>query len=241
MCKTKNDLYWERIFEKHNIVERVLNNNCVRISATEINEFREARLMTKFDHRSQLPKLFLDNNLSILPVSRGEYMIGSFETFCDFDTIQQLIDTAKIIKEPETPFPQADSFERVINLCELLKQKGFMSKEEITQNYDFDYRQTDYYTNAGKYLGLINVRKIDKQVVCCLTESGLRIFNFSIYDRQFEYIKLILSHIVFKEVLKVWLQKSEMPTKSEIVEIMKNLYKVDSESTYFRRASTVTG
>jgi hypothetical protein len=44
----------------------------------------------------------------------------------------------KTVKEPELPFPQADRFDRVINLCELLKQKGFLSKEEITQNYDFD-------------------------------------------------------------------------------------------------------
>lgn len=41
--------------------------------------------MTKFDHRSQLPKLFIDHNLSILPTSRGTYEIGKFKTFCDFN------------------------------------------------------------------------------------------------------------------------------------------------------------
>lgn len=55
---------------------------------------------------------------------------------------------ARMIEEPEVPFPQADSFERVLNLCELLKQQGFISKEDITSNYDFDHRQTDYYSNA---------------------------------------------------------------------------------------------
>lgn len=59
------------------------------------------------------------------------------------------------MEEPKLPFPQADSFERVINLCELLKQKGFISKNDITQNYDFDYRQTNYYSSAARYLGLI--------------------------------------------------------------------------------------
>ncbi len=86
MSKSKNDKAWEQIFDKHNILEKISREGHLEISANEINEFREARLMTKFDHKSQLPKLFIDNNLSILPISRGGYVIGTFETFCDFNT-----------------------------------------------------------------------------------------------------------------------------------------------------------
>jgi hypothetical protein len=91
MNKQKN---WKEIFEKHDIVRQVLSKGCISITATEINQFGEARLMTKFDHRSQLPQLFIDNKLSILPSSRGKYIIGSFETFCDFDT--NSVEVAKI-------------------------------------------------------------------------------------------------------------------------------------------------
>ncbi|MDR1525259.1 MAG: transcriptional regulator [Tannerella sp.] len=414
MSKQKNDLFWERIFNEYDIVERVLSEGFFLISAIEINKFREARLMTKFDHRSQLPKLFVKNNLSILPCTRGKYLIGPFETFCDFDTnpveiakiefpsflesldyrnitseataincafvskilqdftneenlfptvsgrmsssvfgfninsaqglseisvenaqieidggfegdfslnlieaknyiaddfiirqlyfpyklwtnkiskkvrpifltytngvfhlreyafddinhynslrlvnqkkyviqepvnieiIQQIIETVKIQNEPEIPFPQADSFERVINLCELLMQKGFMSKEEITQNYDFDYRQANYYSSAGKYLGLIDSKQKEGQAICFLTEKGKRIFTLPFYDRQIEFIKIILSHTAFKETLKNYFRNGEMPGKNEIAEIMKrsNLYRINSDSTYFRRASTITG
>ena len=82
MNKTKNDIAWEKIFEKYCILDKLAKNERVSISSMEINQFREARLMTKFDHRSQLPKLFVDNKLSILPTSRGTYEIGTFETFC---------------------------------------------------------------------------------------------------------------------------------------------------------------
>lgn len=42
--------------------------------------------MTKFDHRSQLPHLFREHDLSILPISRGAYEIGSVsKTFCEFE------------------------------------------------------------------------------------------------------------------------------------------------------------
>lgn len=417
MSKSKNDLAWEKIFDKHKILDKILKEGHVEITATKINEFREARLMTKFDHKSQLPKLFSDNKLSILPTSRGGYVIGEFETFCDFntddievspiefptflesldyrditsestaincafvskilhdfteeenllptvsgrmssssfnfginsikglftvnvgnsqveidggyegdnslnlieaknyisddflvrqlyypfklwsgkiqklvrpifltysngvfhlreyaftnvnhynslvlvrhrkyvvqegsfnlETLSQIIDTTKSTKEPEIPFPQADSFERVVNLCELLKQKEFITKEEITQNYDFDSRQTDYYSNAGKYLGLIDTGRdsLTGQTGCFLTRKGKQIFNLNLIDRQKEFVKLIVSHSAFKHSLKLYLDNGEMPTKESIVEIMKRyrLYNVVSESTYFRRASTIAG
>ncbi|MDR0673402.1 MAG: hypothetical protein LBF93_07045, partial [Zoogloeaceae bacterium] len=36
--------------------------------------------MAKFDQTTHLPKIFRDNNLSILPVTRGDYLIGQFVT-----------------------------------------------------------------------------------------------------------------------------------------------------------------
>lgn len=413
MSKSKNDIAWEAIFEEYRILDRLAKNDRVPISSMEINEFREARLMTKFDHRSQLPELFVEHKLSILPTSRGTYEIGAFETFCDFnkedveivpvnfptflesidykditsesiaincafiskilhdftgeenlfptvsgrmssslfdfainskqktfrinvensqieidggfegdnslnlieaenyisddflirqlyypyrlwsdkivkrvrpifltysngifdlreyeftnpelynsirllqhkkyalqerdiniENIQNILDNVQVTKEPELPFPQADSFERVINLCELLKQKGFISKEDITHNYDFDHRQTDYYSNAAKYLGLIEGRCENQQIGCTLTQDGIRIFNLPIVERQLEFVRLILSRAAFKNTLKLYFDKGDVPTKDEVIEIMKDarLYNIDSEQTYRRRASTV--
>jgi len=410
MSKSKNDIAWEQIFEKYKILEKVLSDGHTKISATEINKFREARLMTKFDHKSQLPKLFAENKLSILPTSRGDYVIGTFETFYNFNTddveispiefptflesldyrditseataincafvskilhdfigeehlfptvsgrmssssfdfninsskglfkvnvgnsqieidggyegdnsltlieaknyisddflvrqlyypfklwsnkiqkrvrpifliytngifhlreymftnidhynslvlikhkkyavqegsfnlevLDNILDKTKTVKEPEIPFPQANSFDRIINLCELLHQKEFISKEEITQNYDFDERQTDYYSNAGKYLDLIDIGRDPSggQIGCFLTREAKRIFSLNLIDRQKEFVKLIISHTAFKQTLKLYLNNGEVPTKEAIVEIMKSskLYNVNSNSTYFR-------
>lgn len=413
MSKSKNDIAWKAIFEKYRILDRLAKNGSVSISSIEINEFREARLMTKFDHRSQLPELFVEHKLSILPTSRGTYEIGAFETFCDFnkedvemvpvdfptflesidynditsesiaincafiskilhdftgeedlfptvsgrmssslfdfainskqktfrinvensqieidggfegddslnlieaknyisddflirqlyypyrlwsdkivkrvrpifltysngvfdlreyeftnselynsirllqhkkyalrerniniESIQNILSTVQVAEELKFPFPQADSFERVINLCELLKQKGFISKEDITRNYDFDHRQTDYYSNAARYLGLIEIRRENQQIGCTLTQEGIRIFNFPIVERQLEFVRLILSRAAFKNTLKLYFDKGDVPTKDEVIEIMKDarLYNIDSEQTYRRRASTV--
>ena len=419
MSKSKNDLAWERLFEKHKILEKILAKGHVFISSTEINEVREARLMTKFDHRSQLPEIFSENKLSILPTSRGSYVIGHFDTFCNFDTknievtkidfpifleslnykditseatainyafasrmlhdfineeiltptvsgrmsssifdfsinsnkglfkvsvensqieidggyegdnslilieaknyisedflirqlyypyklwankvnkqvrpifltytngifhlreyvfddidhynslrlvkqkkysvqdttinvetIQQILESVETVKEPKIPFPQADNFERVVNLCELIKQNQIMSKEQYLQDFDFgtiDPRQHDYYTNAARYLGLVDkVREsTTKQPCYILSNLGCKIMSLSLIDKQTEFIKLILSYSAFRDSLKLYFDKGSAPDKAEIVEIMKHskLYNIDSDSTYFRRASTIT-
>lgn len=412
-AKSKNDLAWEQIFEKYQIITTVQKSSYFKISSSEINEFREARLMTKFDHRSQLPRLFIDNNLSILPISRGSYIIGTFKIFhnliddnikikkisfphfieslkyqditseatainCAFisgiiqdftgeanlyptvsgrmssscfdfeieakdealfkvsvsnsqieidggyeganslniieaknyisddflvrqlfypyklwsekinkkvrpifltytngvfhlreytfehsghynslklvqqkkyavqdgviniETIQQILNSITIKDEPEAPFPQANSFERVINLCELLNQKDTLTKEKVTQNYDFDRRQADYYLNAGKYLGLFDRKREGDVSSFHLTAEGKNLFKGSIFDRQIKLVKLILSFRTFHNTLKFYFKNGMIPEKAEIIRVMRdaNLPHM-TESTYARRSSTV--
>ena len=80
---------WEILFERHRIAQKVREDGLFRISAAEINTVKEARLMAKFDQSQRLPEVFRQNQLSILPVTRGEYVIGPFETheggvYCGF-------------------------------------------------------------------------------------------------------------------------------------------------------------
>lgn len=71
---------WEILFDKYDIQSKVLQDGLFKISSSDINKCKEARLMAKFDQSTQLPQIFRNNNLSILPISRGEYIIGKFNT-----------------------------------------------------------------------------------------------------------------------------------------------------------------
>jgi hypothetical protein len=418
MSESKNDSAWGKLFEKHQILERLENSDYFPISSKDINEFREARLMTKFDHRSQMPKIFSDNKLSILPVSRGDYIIGRFETFHNFTQVKDKIETKKITfptfieslnpeditseataincafisgiiqdftgeselhptisgrmsslsfdfsidmdakrkllrvkvcnsqieidggyegndsliiieakndisddflvrqlfypyklwiekiakkvrpvfltytngvfhlreyifldrdyynsiqlvkqkryeiqeesiinieviqkilgrilieKEPTVAFPQANVFPRIINLCELLKQKLILNKEEISQEYDFSWRQAGYYPDAAVYLDLTKRKKEDRIFVYQLSERGLELFGLSIFDRKIKLIELILAHIIFHKALELYFSKGDIPSTEEIIEMMRNadLHNVKSYETYKRRSSTV--
>lgn len=411
--ESRNDAAWHLLFEKYDILHHIEQDGSFQISATQIKEYREPRLMAKFDHTINLPKLFKQNNLSILPITRGDYIISHFDAYHKFEPISgeitrislpyyiqslnvgsitseavalncayvsgimadflddgqlvptvsgrmgsgnfdfeindtqyksnkivkvhnsqieidagyeglqklalieakrdlsddflvrqlyypfrtwservdkdvksiflvysngifhlyeyqfakpmeysslilvkqknytveedmtitteeinQLLDATQRVKEPKIAFPQANSLDRVINLCELLQEHP-MTREEITINYDFDARQTNYYTDAARYLGLVDKQRTD-DITFSLTSKGRSILRLSYKQRQLAFCEAILSHKVFSDSLKLWFEKGEID-KQDIVAIMKknNLYNVESESTYTRRASTI--
>lgn len=430
--QTKNDKAWESLFKKYNIKEEIEKNGFFTITSTQINEFREARLMTKFDNQKTLPKLFKDNHLAILPISSNTYILANFKLyenipeittpiefkefppyiesidynkinseaialncayiskiiqdfldedeenegilptvdgkmssgkfdFCvennlkndtysisvdrsgieidagyesehslvlieaknvlanDFlirqlyypfrlwkdkvskkvrpifmqylngvfslyeyefkdpnnynslelikskkysivsqeemeislDDILNILNTVQFIEEPDVTFPQADSFDRVISLLEMLNTDSVKSKEDITEEFKFDPRQTDYYFNAGKYLGFLvedkvtieeNGKVIEKPAIK-LSTRGEELFKTTYKKRQLEYVKAILEHQVFNQVLKDCIESfGEIPCKAQIVIYMKEyLTRKYADETYTRRASTISG
>ena len=88
MSNSKNNIAWKKLFERYNIYEKVNSEGFFEINSSQINKFREARLMTKFDFRSQLPDIFATHNFSILPISRGSYIISNFDTFHNFENTE---------------------------------------------------------------------------------------------------------------------------------------------------------
>lgn len=417
MNKTQNDEAWEILFERHHILEHIDREGKFVISADAIKEEREPRLMAKFDHRINLPQIFLDNHLAILPISRGKYVISNFEAYKEFpkseekvweaslpDHIESLdaqdvhsemiaincavasgimadffgedtlystvsgrmgsgqfefqinntkmncptaiaVENAQIeidaalegleslalieakqelsrdflirqlyypfrvwsarIKKPvrpvflvysngvftlyeycfeepcsynslvcrkqksyilgkpiqsiadlqlisqrtarvqdnlDVPFPQADSFERIVNLCELLSARA-MTKEEITGKYLFVPRQTDYYTNALIYLGLAEKYYDENHTLFLrLTENGNTVMRLPLYKRQYAFCEVILSHDLFRRVFNQYMDMGDMPSKTEIVALMRGngVHDIGGD-TLNRRASTIAG
>lgn len=70
------------LFKKYDIVNEVNNNGYFEITADNIKMLgREPRLMTKFDSSDNLPSIFKENRLAILPIKRGTYIIGNFQNY----------------------------------------------------------------------------------------------------------------------------------------------------------------
>jgi hypothetical protein len=182
----------------------------------------------------------IHNYNSLILVRRKNYSVE--DTAIEIADVRAVLRQAGEEREPEIPFPQADSFERVINICELLGEQE-LSRNDVTEQYAFNARQTNYYTDAARYLGLLEKRKYGSMPVYALSGKGKRILNLNFKHRQLAYCDCILSHKVFADTLRKCLESGRMPPAEEIVGIMRlsNIYRVESDSTFERRSSTIKG
>lgn len=412
---------WEKLIEKYNIINKVATDGVFHIKASEIKEFKEPRLMAKWDCTATLPSVFKNNNLNILPDSRNSYVLGDFilyeeipelteavnkmdyvelpeyetidvnnisseanainvlilsgilddfledegtvETFngrmgtgefdfvvdtvrankqeisvknaqCEIDggfenenhviimeaknvlnedfhvrqlyypyrlwrkkvskpvrlifsiytnmifrlfeyrfvdendyssielvktknyslqdTRIEIEDLTKVRENTEVchrdnqdddltvPFIQANSFERVISLLENIKDNP-MTTEQLAELMEFDERQSDYYFNAGAYIGLFEKKREDKQTKVFLTRLGEEVFSLNYKSRQLKFVELILQHQIFADCFDMVLENGgEMPGKN-VIENMMREYNVCNEGQIVRRAGSVQG
>ena len=74
MSRTKNNMSandaWKALLEKYHILEEIDRNGCFYIKASQIKEFREPRLMAKWDSTDDLPEVLRKYQIQILPDSR---------------------------------------------------------------------------------------------------------------------------------------------------------------------------
>lgn len=404
---------WEVLFDRHDILHKVHKDGSFHITSTEINTVKEARLMAKFDESSRLPHVFKDNKLSIVPITRGEYLIGPFAThmpviyadvkpkiapipdlvtldytnlysessallfaynsgimadvmnsssihftvngrmssgafnytidnlmhlgerntievlnsqieidagyeskdlFCiceakniavndllvrqlyypyrlwtskinkpvlpvfmvysndifhtftyefkelnhynslelvghnaytfadeliTFPDIVELYKSITPIEEPETTFPQANSFARVVDLLSVLYEHK-MTRDEVSLNYEFDDRQTNYYISACEYLGLIKRNNsFEGERIYELTKEAKQIMSLGYKKKYLSLIKKVLERPVFYETFSLSLNMNRVPTINSIRYIMSNHNLSINQTTINRRSSTV--
>lgn len=127
MNNFSNNTSWEKILDKYDIIEKINENGQFIITANQIKEFREPRLMVKFDAREAMPLCFIRNELSILPITRGSYIIGKFKLYKDFP--EQKNDTKP------TPF-SIPSYLETVNVEDIHSEAGAINIALISQLFD---------------------------------------------------------------------------------------------------------
>lgn len=139
----------------------------------------------------------------------------------------------------DIPFIQANSMDRIINLLENMYENP-MTSQQIAELMDFLPRQSDYYFNAGKYIGLFEKKTDDKQVVVELTVLGNKVFKLNYKERQLKLVSLILEHKIFAHFFDTVIESGELPDTADIEKMMRAL-NVCNEPQINRRASSVYG
>ena len=176
---------------------------------------------------------FIKNNWALNDLDDEEENNGKL---LQYEDILNVYNSTTLINEPRIPFPQADDFNKVINICEEL-YVGVKNKYILIDNFDLNNRQYNYYIAAGGYLGLID--KFRNQ--SSLSIKGIIIFKKDTKEKYLSLVELIFEHKPFYDVFSWVLRNKSIPTTDEIYLILKenHLYKIDSDVTLRRRASTV--
>ena len=189
---------------------------------------------------------FVDENdySSIELVKTKNYSLQ--DTTIEIDDLVEVRESTKVVyndnqdEDLKVPFIQANSFERVISLLENMKDNP-MTTEQIASLMEFDERQSDYYYNAGAYIGLFEKKTEDGQRKVFLTKLGEEVFSLNYKKRQLKFVELILKHKIFAECFDMVITNGgEMPDKVVIENLMRE-YNVCNEGQIVRRASSVQG
>jgi hypothetical protein len=91
-------------------------------------------------------------------------------------------------------------------------------------------------------LGLIEKTRKDGAVRYFLTDEGNALFRLKYKARQLKFVEYIFRHRVFHACFRLYVKRLKIPERHEIVALMKtsHLYHVSAESTFTRRASTIS-
>ncbi len=180
--------------------------------------------------------LYNYNSLKLTEIKR--YMVFSKPSEAIKREIYDNIKLVDDLSQKAVPFPQADSFSRVIGTIELINN-GINTANGIGVEIGFEGRQGKYYIDALRYLGL--VQRGEKYGKYKLSSEGTMLVKLDAKARNGKLIELILNHKPFYEVYEYYYENKELPTKAFVKDIIRKYIPSMAEKTVDRRASTIRG
>lgn len=227
MAEGKNETAWQKIFQKYDIFHCVEKDKIFKISAEQIKEFREPHLMVKFDHKVNLPKIFSNNNLSILPITRGDYLIGNFDSYHKFENTDE-----KIVKISLPNHIQSLDSETVFSETVALNTAfaagiiaDFVGDENIVKTVAgrmssgiFNFNITDVKNNLP-----YNVQVQNSQIEIDAAYEGVK--YLSLFKAKCEIAEDFLIHQLYYPY-RTWLEKITKPIKTIFFVYSNGIYRL---------------
>ncbi|MDZ7660917.1 type II restriction enzyme [Thiohalophilus sp.] len=175
---------------------------------------------------------------SIELVKSGAYILGEKaakpEIQCHFSDNKYLLQYQPGNENLEVPFPQADDLRKVIDSI-FAVASGFSTTFEISSHYEFDERQSYYYGNAARYLGLLDLDHNEY----ALTDAGNRYINSSKEERKMIIINAMMDSPTINDLAKETIKNHTTPSYDRISNIIQYHRHDINHTTANRRAHTM--
>ena len=92
---------WVELIKKYDIENIVKRKGYFQINSKQIKEYKEPRLMAKWDSTDCLPKVLQDKHLNILPESRSSYVMGDFLLYQEIPELKEHVSKMAHVDLPE--------------------------------------------------------------------------------------------------------------------------------------------
>ena len=92
---------WVELIKKYDIENIVKRKGYFQINSKQIKEYKEPRLMAKWDSSDCLPKVLQDKHLNILPESRRSYVMGDFLLYQEIPELKEHVSKMAHVDLPE--------------------------------------------------------------------------------------------------------------------------------------------
>lgn len=156
---------WQKLIDKYNILDEIEKNGVFKISANQIKEVKEPRLMAKWDSSEQLPESLKKNKINILPDSRSSYILSDFLLYQDIPQLLEHVKNMPKVVLPELETIDVDNITSEANAINVLQISGILEDFLELDSNDILYGTFDGRMSSGKFDFQVNtIRKVSRKV-----------------------------------------------------------------------------
>lgn len=156
---------WQKLIDKYNILDEIEKNGVFKISANQIKEVKEPRLMAKWDSSEQLPESLKKNKINILPDSRNSYILSDFLLYQDIPQLLEHVKNMPKVVLPELETIDVDNITSEANAINVLQISGILEDFLELDSNDILYGTFDGRMSSGKFDFQVNtIRKVSRKV-----------------------------------------------------------------------------
>ena len=141
------------------ISTEISNNGFFKISASQIKEVKEPRLMAKWDSSEQLPNSLKKNKINLLPDSRSSYILSDFLLYQELPKVVEHVKNMAKVELPDLQTINVDNISSEANAINVLQISGILEDFLELDLDDVLYATFNGRMSSGKFDFKVDTRR----------------------------------------------------------------------------------
>lgn len=150
---------WQVLIDKYDISTEISNNGFFKISASQIKEVKEPRLMAKWDSSEQLPNSLKKNKINLLPDSRSSYILSDFLLYQELPKVVEHVKNMAKVELPDLQTINVDNISSEANAINVLQISGILKDFLELDLDDVLYATFNGRMSSGKFDFKVDTRR----------------------------------------------------------------------------------